>query len=210
MTPTLLRSATLCLLLVFYVRGDGALAQAAARNPSGAAPAVPSLSGPPAGGAPAALPSTTPRPDRTTASYGDWILRCEMQAGLSGRQCEVVHTVLDQRGQTLAQLVARRGATAASILLSAQVGTNVTVADPLRLTVEQAAISLTFRRCFARGCFAEAQPTEAELSSIVPRTEPAKVEFHDGDGQVVSLPVSLRGLTPALNALRIADQDGSG
>lgn len=174
-----------------------ALAQAPAR---GGAPAAP---------APTVAPPATaiPRPERTTASYGDWILRCELPAGSSERSCEVAQIVQDARGQTLAQMIARRAAANGGILLSVQVGTNATVVEPLRLAVEgQAGLSLPFRRCLPRGCFAEAQPPEAELNALARRTEPARLEFADGDGQPVAIPASLRGLSSALEALRAGER----
>jgi invasion protein IalB len=148
-----------------------------------------------------------PRPERTTASYGDWVLRCELPPGGAERSCEVAQTVLDGRGQTLAQIIARRAAGNGGMQLSVQVGGSATVAEPLRLAVEtQAVLTLRFRRCLPRGCFAEVQPTEMELGALLPRTEPIRLEFTDGDGQPVSIPASLRGLAASLDALRAADR----
>jgi invasion protein IalB len=198
MHSTLLRAAALSLLVALCGAGTGALAQAPARAPQPGSASPP----PPSSAAPSAA---APRPDRTTASYGDWILRCELQASAGGRRCEIAHTVTDQRGQTLALLVARRAAPTGPVLLTAQVGTNVTVTEPLRLSVdEQAGVTLPFRRCVARGCFAESQLSDAELGALS-RGEAARMEFRDADGQAVGLSASLRGLAPSLEALRTAD-----
>ncbi|MBV1795702.1 invasion associated locus B family protein [Siccirubricoccus sp. G192] len=146
-----------------------------------------------------------PRPNRTTASYGDWVLRCELPPGTEEGTCEVTQTILDQRGQSLAHITMRRTTPPAqsSISISVQVGTSTTVTEPLRLSMEgQPALMLAFRRCLPRGCFAETQPSDAELGSLTHRAGPAKLEYHDGDGQVLSLPISLRGLANALGALR--------
>jgi invasion protein IalB len=44
-----------------------------------------------------------------TASYGDWILRCELAAN-NERSCEVAQTIQDQRGQLLTHLTICRAA----------------------------------------------------------------------------------------------------
>jgi invasion protein IalB len=87
------------------------------------------------------------------------------------------------------------------------VGTNATVAEPLRLGMEnEAGLTFAFRRCLPRGCFADAQPAPAEIAALLPRAEPARIEFRDGEGQSVTIPVSLRGLATSLEALRVAMQ----
>jgi invasion protein IalB len=120
----------------------------------------------------------------------------------------VAQTVLDQRGQTLAQMVARRVVPGGPINFSVQVGANAIVAQPLRLVVDsQALLTLPFRRCLPRGCFAESQFGETELSSLLRSPEPARLEFADGEGQPVAIPASLRGLAGSLEAMGTADRN---
>jgi invasion protein IalB len=124
------------------------------------------------------------------------------------RSCEVAQTLLDQRSQTLAQMVARRVVPGGPIVFSVQVGANATVTEPLRLVMEaQTALTLPFRRCLPRGCFAETQFSEAELGTLLRGAEPARLEFADGEGQPVAIPASLRGLAGSLQALRTADRN---
>lgn len=61
------------------------------------------LCGPGPSVAQAPPPSTTamPQPDRTTASYGDWVLRCHLK-GTGERSCEVAQTIQDTQAQLLA------------------------------------------------------------------------------------------------------------
>jgi invasion protein IalB len=189
------RSATfLALMTILCGPQQGAHAQTSSRGtPPAAVPApVPALPG---------REGAVPRPDRTTASYGDWVLRCELSNG-SERGCEVAQTIQDGRGQVLALVTARRATPTAPITFTAQVGINTTVAEPARLVIEdQAVLSLVFRRCMPRGCFAEAQLPEGEASSLVRRNDAAKLEYRASDESLISIPVSLRGLTPSLEAL---------
>ena len=116
----------------------------------------------------------------------------------------MAQTVLDGRGQALAQLTAR-GVALGQVALTAQVGINIAVSEPMRLLVEdQPALILAFRRCFPRGCFAEGQLPEGDVGTLARRAEAAKLDFRDAEGNTVSVPVSLRGLAPALEALRAA------
>ena len=201
--PTRLWTAALLAALAGAMPGAQAQAQAPARG-------RPATAAPPAVVPPAAAPPAAPaasRPDRTTASYGDWVLRCELAANGAGRSCEVAQTELDGRGQVLAQITARPAGPAGAITLTVQVGTNATVAEPLRLGVEnEAGLALPFRRCLPRGCFAEAQPNAAEFAALLAWTEPARIELRDGGGQSVTIPVSLRGLAASLDALQAAER----
>ena len=172
---------------------------------------APSRTTPPAA-VPTQLPASpgedgaAPRPDRTTASYGDWVLRCDLSNG-GERVCEVAQTIQDGRSQVLALLTARRGTPDGRITFTAQVGPNATVTEPARLVIEdQAALSFAFRRCMPRGCFAEVQLPDTEATTVARRNDAAKLDFRDSEGTLVSIPVSLRGLAPSLDALRRAEQ----
>jgi invasion protein IalB len=169
------------------------------------------LAQPPAGGGPTPSPSPSlqaaPPAAATPASYGEWVLRCELLADGAERACEAAQTVFDQRGLVLAQIAARQAGPAGAIMLAVQVGTNATVSEPLRFGVEnEGGLALAFRRCLPRGCFAEGQPPAAELAALLPRTEPARIEFRDGENRPVTIPVSLRGLATSLDALRAAQR----
>jgi invasion protein IalB len=178
--------------------------------PSSAHSQAPPRSTPPATVATQALNlhgrnEATPRPDRTTATHGDWVLRCEF-ANASERGCELTHSIQDARGQLLALLTARRGTPEGQLTFTAQVGANTSVAEPARFVIEdQAALSLAFRRCMPRGCFATVQLAENEAFALGRRNDAAKLEYRDADGTPISIPVSLRGLTSSLEALKRAE-----
>ncbi|MDB5411891.1 MAG: invasion protein [Rubritepida sp.] len=176
--------ASLALLAAFYC------APAAAQSPRPAPPV------------PAAAPPPAPRPERTTASYGDWTLRCEQPANLAERSCEVAQPIMDARGQPIAQMVVKRGTEGGSLLVSVQVATNISLPEPVQLLIEdQTVLTLTFRRCLPRGCFAEVEQRSADVFGIARRGEAAKLEYRDAAGALVSVPMPLRGLVAALEAL---------
>ncbi len=173
-----------------------ALAQQPPR-PAGPAPA------PAAAPAPQPAPPAT-TPDRTTATFGDWVLRCEPRAEAPPtRQCELNQTLQDQRGQMLAQFAIGRAQPGAVLRFIALLPVNVTAGAPFRLLPQegQPGIDVTLRACTQRGCMADAELDQAALARLRDREGPARLEIRDATGQVAGFPVSLRGLPAALGAL---------
>lgn len=165
-------------------------AQAAPPSPAAAVPAGP----------PASLD-----PDRTTATFGDWLLRCERQA-TGQRECDVVQTLaLQGQAQPIALIAVSRPSRGQPLQLSVQVPVSATLGNALRLTGDgrdPVVVDLAWQRCIPAGCFAEAPlRDEAVLRRLRLRTEPGRIEFRDGANQEIQWPFSLRGLGAALDAL---------
>lgn len=163
--------------------------------------------------APAAATSPANGPDRTSAAYGDWTLRCEV-ARPSGqtpvRTCEVALTFSDQRGQAVAQLVMGRTRRSEPLRMILQVPLEIRTDFAAKVMADPAApaehaLDLPFRMCSAArgGCFAEAELTgDAGLERLLARGEsPGRVTFRDSAGREIQLALSLRGLAQALDAL---------
>jgi invasion protein IalB len=60
---------------------------------------------------------------------------------------------------------------------------------------------LAWRRCAPNGCFADVAVGPELLKTLRGRTEPMQIDFRDTGEREVKLPLSLRGLVPALDAL---------
>ncbi|WP_206931491.1 invasion associated locus B family protein [Roseococcus thiosulfatophilus] len=162
--------------------------------------------------APQAAPPAA-APDRTSAAYGDWTLRCETTrpAGQPAqRLCEIALTFTDARNQPVAQMVMGRTARAEPMRVILQVPIEARVEEAARLQADPAAaageaLSLPFKLCsVARGgCFAEAElPNDAVLRRLRARGDaPGRVTFRDSAGRDIHLTMSLRGFGAALDAL---------
>jgi invasion protein IalB len=168
---------------------------------------------PPAAPAAAPAPAATPAPTQapaasatdpaqTTATYGDWVLRC-VRPENGQRVCEVVQSMVVQGQQQPVAQVAM-GYDRNDLRLTMLVPPAISLTRVPFLGVAGAAqphYDLTWRRCLPNGCFADVQAGPDMLKLLRSRTEPMQIEFKDAGERDVKLPLSLRGLVPALDAL---------
>jgi invasion protein IalB len=154
-----------------------------------------------------AVESVSTNPEVTTASYGDWVMRCARQATdpkTIVRICEVVQ-VLQVQGQQapIAQLAIGRPGPKEPLKFTAVLPTNITIANQPSAQLEDKSASqpLAWRRCGPGGCIAD---TDIRMEVVTAwRLSKARgvLQFRDSTGQDLSLPFSLRGLAQALDAM---------
>ncbi|MBN8962460.1 MAG: invasion associated locus B family protein [Rhizobiales bacterium] len=157
---------------------------------------------------PAAKPSTAAvpaAPERTTASFGDWVMRCESVTGILRRVCEVAHMVVVP-GQTtpIAQVAIGRGAPNEDERLTIVVPPNITIGVTPQIVLAKASaapIELTWQRCLPGACLASAVVSNAAVGDLSAQTEPGRIVFKNAANQDAAIPVSFRGLSQALAAL---------
>jgi len=195
---------TLLLAAALWMPADLAIAQGANRPAAAPATSAPATSAP-ATSTPAARST---EPERTTAAFGDWVLRCEGRgpdapATAPARTCELVQAVQDQRGQPIAQFAFGRTARSEPWRLVAILPVNVTFSVTYRIVVDESTppIAMTLRACGQRGCIADAEPDAAAVTRLRGREIQGRMEFRDATGAEVALPFSTRGFAPALAAL---------
>lgn len=174
-------------------------------RPPAQAPAAPAVATPPGGAA--------ELPDRTQASFGDWVMRCETQrpAGQPvARVCEVAIAMNDQRGQPIAQIVLGRATRTDPYRMLVQLPLEMRVDLPARLLADPAApiaeaLNLPFRLCSASrgGCFGEMEAVPpATLTRIRARGEnQGRLDYRDSAGREVQILFSFRGFGQAMDAL---------
>jgi invasion protein IalB len=150
-------------------------------------------------------PVSTTDPAQTTASYGDWTLRC-VRTGDNGqgpRVCELVQGVIVQgQQQPVAQLAI--GYDKADLRFTLLVPPAISLSKTPAVTPPAGGspqYDLAWRRCLPQGCFADAMLTAEMLKGLRVRTEPLQVSYKDALERDTVLPVSVRGITAALDAL---------
>jgi invasion protein IalB len=153
-----------------------------------------------------AAPQKDAGPDTTTATYGDWILKCQSVTGKPGqRTCEVNQSIVIQ-GQTapIALLAFGRMAPGETLYLTAVLPTNITLPSVVRLSIDEKddhAADLPWTRCLQTGCYATLPMTDAILARWRAQDGAGRLMFKSGAGQDTILPISFRGLARALDAL---------
>lgn len=176
-----------------------ALAQAPASRTS---PAPPSPAAP-NGAAPVVVPS---EPSVTTASFGDWTLRCQRIEGTRAqRVCEVAQ-VLQAQGQQapLAQIAIGRLSAGDPLRVTAVMPVSVSFPSSVQIAFgekEAQPLDLPWRRCLPTGCFADAVLPDEAAKLWRKANEAGRIVFRDAAGRDLVLPLSTRGLDPALDAL---------
>jgi invasion protein IalB len=165
----------------------------------------------PAQATPAQAPAA-PEAERSTASFGDWTVRCERIAGPPPRrQCEMTQGVqAQQQGaqagqpQVVAQWAVGRMVSNEAFRLVTVLPVNISFAAPVRMITEgDPPLTLAFTRCVPIGCFAEVALTADALRRLRARAPDVagRVEFRDAGDREIGLPVSFRGFAQALAAL---------
>lgn len=179
--------------------------------PAAAQPARPAAAPPPP--TPAAAPSPPPAaesPDRTTAVFGDWVVRCETRPTTPPvRGCEMAQTTADQRQQPVSVLAVGRQAKGEPLRLVAQVPVNVQTGQAAKLVLDspgrqEPPLTLAFRHCIPNGCFADIELRDDALLRRLrgrPPEAAGRLEWRNAAGAEIAIPVSFRGFATAFEAL---------
>jgi invasion protein IalB len=182
--------STMGAVLLATTTAGAALAQAPAAPPKQNTPA-----------------SVATEPAQTTASYGDWVLRCVRtgDSATAPRTCEVAQTlVLQGQQQPVAQLAIGRLDKADALRLTVVLPPAVSLAKVPQVTTGDAdprPLNLVWRRCLPGGCFADVSLSEDVLKMLRARAEPVRLTFRDAGEHDITWPFSLRGISQALDAL---------
>ena len=141
-------------------------------------------------------------PQQTTATFGDWTLRCLRPTG-AAKLCEVVQLV-QQDGKPVAQIAVGSVAKGQPMRLTMLVPPNVTLGTAPQLVAAAgtgAGVGMTWRRCLPGGCIADGELGAEVLPRIQAWTQAGRIVFTDGAGRPVAMPLAPQGLAQALEAL---------
>ncbi|WP_131117553.1 invasion associated locus B family protein [Lichenihabitans psoromatis] len=156
---------------------------------------------------PAAKPlaPVSSEPATTSASYGDWVLRCGRigDGDQAKRVCEVAQTIqLPNQTAPIAEVAVGHlpdGSLHLTAVLPPSVSFPSTVA--FANAGDKARVDLQWRRCLAGGCFADTPVSDDLLKAWRVSTDAGKMTFKDAGGRDIALAISFRGLAQALDAL---------
>ncbi|WP_271023476.1 invasion associated locus B family protein [Rhizobium sp. RCAM05973] len=81
--------------------------------------------------------------------------------------------------------------------------TSISFPSSVQITTDKdaAPLELTWRRCLSGGCFADGAPKDETIAHWRRATQPGHMIFKDAADRDIAIPLSFRGLAPALDAL---------
>lgn len=154
----------------------------------------------------AAATTVDSEPQTTSASFGDWLMRCQRlpQGSESPRVCEAAQSVVvaGQNGP-IAELAIGRVKKTDPLRVSLVLPVNVMFPSAPRISLDgndAGAVELAWRKCLPGGCFADAVLKDDEIKRWKLVTASASIASKDSYGRSVNIAVSFRGLAQALDA----------
>ena len=168
----------------------------------------------------AAAAATAAAQDRTTATYEDWVLQCEVQSGLppsgspssgsppSGppprKACDIAQvTQVQGRNVPLSRIAVAHPEKGQPLKLTVQVPVNIALGANIRIQASDAdpGLAVPFDRCQPAGCFAEFELKDDTLRKFRAGADAGKLTFKAANGQPMTIPVSFKGFARAFDAL---------
>nr|WP_321460171.1 invasion associated locus B family protein [uncultured Cohaesibacter sp.] len=151
-------------------------------------------------------------PSVTTATYGDWVLRCVTAKADADkapeRLCEIVQTI-QVKGQTVAQIALGRRAKAEALTMTAVLPVNIALpgkafvaAEIVKDKAPEGVINLVWRHCLQGSCVAVAQLADKELKALLAASENGALGFVEASGRQIMIRLSWNGFSAALDALQ--------
>ncbi len=151
-----------------------------------------------------AQPTVTETPQRTTATYGDWIVQCETSAQEPAKKlCEMMQTTQVQGGNApFSRVAVGHPVKGQPVKVVAQVPVNVSFARNVRIqAAADAVLDGPFARCIPNGCFAEFEARDDVMKKFRAAATAGKLSFPDASGREIDVPLSFKGFNQAFEAL---------
>lgn len=153
---------------------------------------------------PAAVQSP-PAPQRTTATYQDWTVQCEIAAPSQQKICEMAQaTQAPGQANPVTKIAIGRPTKTAPMKVVVQVPINVWLPAGVKFTADakEPGVETVYTRCVPTACFAEFALKEESLQKFRTLTANGTLSLKDAAQQDVAIPVSFKGFAQAYDALR--------
>jgi invasion protein IalB len=150
-------------------------------------------------------PSQNEAPQRTTATYGDWVVQCEVRTAAQPEEvCDMVQvTQVQGKNLPFSRVAIARPEKGQPVKLSVQVPVNASFATAVRIQTADGDPGLTvpFGSCTPNGCFTEFDLKDDVLKKLRTASNVGKLSFADAGGHDVTVPISFNGFGQAFDAL---------
>lgn len=144
-------------------------------------------------------------PQATTATFGDWVLRCNrISPSKPERACEAAFVIqrenLGPAGIQLAIGLPTQNGARFVLLMPANV--SLTAKPMLKSDARgDVPIEFSWRRCTPLGCIAEASLASADLQRLKPFSGKGQLTLKDASDRNATIQISFNGFGPVLTAL---------
>jgi invasion protein IalB len=144
-------------------------------------------------------------PQQTSATYDDWIVRCETRPGPPlQKTCEMLQfTQIKGQTSVLTQIAIGHPQKGRPIPLVIQVPVGAWLPAGVRITAggKDEGLSVEFKLCTPSACVARIEIKDDVIRKFRAATEQGKLQFKDSQQRDVALPISFKGFGTAYEAL---------
>jgi invasion protein IalB len=152
-----------------------------------------------------AAPTQGEAPQRTTATYGDWVVQCETDPQRQRQKvCDMAQIAQVQgRNAPFSRVALPRPVKGQPAKILVQVPVNVSFSTNPRIQTGDgdAGVAAPFARCTPNGCFAEFDIKDDVLRNLRAASGTGKLLFADAGGHDIAVPLSFNGFSQAFDAL---------
>jgi invasion protein IalB len=145
--------------------------------------------------------------ESTSATYGDWVVRCERDTSAPEKKtCQMAQvTQVQVQGKSIpfSRVAVKPPVSGQPVGLEAQFPVNVSLRAPVVIRTQDAdpGFAAPFDHCLPAGCFAEFEVKDELFKKLRAADGAGKVSFKDAAGRDVVLPISFKGFREAFDAL---------
>ena len=142
-------------------------------------------------------------PQRTTATYDDWTVRCEMRG--AANICEMAQTMqIKGQAQPISQIAIGRQGKNEPLKIVFEVPINVWLRTGVTLKADEkySFISASYSRCLPMACFADIEIKDDVIKKLRALKTNGKLQFKDAGQQDIAIPVSFKGFGEAYDAMQ--------
>jgi invasion protein IalB len=146
-------------------------------------------------------------PQSTTATYDDWVVQCQTQAGPPAQKicdmAQVAQVQVQGRSNPFSRVAIVHPVKGQPVKLIVQVPVNVSFATNVHIQTSDSdpGYVAPFARCMPAGCFAEFDLKDDVLKKLMAASGAGKLSFADAGGHDVNVPLSFKGFSQAYEAL---------
>ncbi len=145
----------------------------------------------------------------TSATYNDWVVRCQKDAGASKKMCLMDQvTQVKGKNEAFSRIALAAPVSGRPTNLEVQLPVNVSLRAPLVIRADDAdaGFSAPFDHCVPAGCFVEFDLKDDIVKKLRATEGVGKATFKDSSGHDIAVPVSFKGFREAFDALGKADE----